>query len=67
MKTKYHDITPYPFLYRDKYGITHCTMLEESPNNCYKCTCTDCYATCKPTVNELQIMNALHALDRKIK
>lgn len=67
MKTKYNNITPFPFLYKDKYSIVHCTMLEESPENCYNCPCPDCYATCRPTDKEFDIMNALHALDRKFK
>lgn len=67
MKTKYNNITPYPFLYKDKYSIVHCTMLEETPNNCYKCPCPDCYATCRPTDKEYETMNALHALDRRYK
>ena len=67
MKTKYNDITPYPFLYKDKYSIVHCIKLEESPDNCYSCPCPDCYATCKPTNEEFGIMNSLHTLDRKAK
>ena len=67
MKTKYNDITPYPFLYKDKISVVHCKRLEESPELCYTCTCPDCYATCRPTQLEYEIMNALHDLDRKIK
>lgn len=67
MKTKYNDIKPYSFLYKDKYSIVHCNLLEQSPINCYNCPCPDCYATCKPTEAENETMNALHALDRKLK
>ena len=67
MKTKYLDITPYPFLYRDKSSLIHCSELDESPNNCYKCSCSDCYANCKPTKAEFQIMNGLHGIERSLR
>ncbi len=67
MKTKYNDITPYPFLYKDKISVVHCRLLEESPKNCYNCPCPDCYATCCPTQAEYEVMNELHALERTFK
>lgn len=64
MKIKYNDITPFPFLYKDKKSIVHCKKLEENADNCYSCPCPDCYATCRSTPEEL---NRMHEIEKCIE